>query len=270
MSASVATVAPGPSPIHLVRHGTGSHLFVGIHGWSGSRNSFDPLLAHLPADASLITFDLPGFGAKDAECASAVGRAHEPFVEPVHLALSTLEAETFTLVGSCGGAVVALELLLEKKLPVERVVLIDPFAYAPWYFRIFALPLLGPLLYAMVFMNPLGRHLTNQGLVRHREGDTDLVEGFRETRHDANLRYLRWMIGRGEESLHRYGCFEGRVDIIFGRRTFGAVRRSVEMWRKVWPGLVAFEIAGAGHIPVFEAPEAVADIVFRRREHHAL
>jgi pimeloyl-ACP methyl ester carboxylesterase len=259
MEASLAATVAAPA-LDVVRHGRGPRTFVGLHGWSGSQQSFDPLLPHLPDDATLVTFDLPGFGA----AADPIDWSDEAFLGPIEAVLHGLPRPV-TLVGSCGGAVVALFVALRARRAVERLVMIDPFAYVPWYFRIFDLPVLGPLLYALVFMNPLGRRLTNQGLSPRRQRDVDLIEGFRDVRHGSNLRYLRWLVRHSAVDFADFRRFEGDVDIIFGARTFPAVRRSLDRWRWVWPHLRAFEMQEAGHIPVHEAAADVADVVFRPR-----
>jgi len=253
---SIALTQPS-ARLHVVRHGTGPRSFVGIHGWSGSHRSFDPLMPHLPPEVSFHALDLPGFGASP----DPSGWAMDPFLDPVDAALPPGRS---TLVGACGGAIIALFLAIRRPERVERLVMIDPFAYAPWYFGIFDAPLLGRLFYGLTFMNPLGRWLTNQGVRRHRSAGTDLIEGFRGVRHRANLAYLRLLVRSARFDFRGFAAYGGPVDILRGRRTFKAVAAGVPKWRGVWPDLRDVVIENAGHLPIFEAPEDVAARVFAR------
>lgn len=247
--------------LNCVRHGRGPEVFVGLHGWSGSHRSFEPLWDRVPESASFYSFDLPGFGASPDPARWDI----DGFLEPLESELNAWEGPPMTLVGACGGAVVALFLALRMGPKVNRLVMIDPFANVPWYFRIFRVPVIGPLLYALVFMNPAGRILTNWGLRSRRTDDTDLIEGFRDVRHASNLAYLGVLLACAEVEFSSFGRFRGQVDIVYGSRTFGAVRSSVPRWRSVWPALSAHELAGAGHLPIFEATDGVAEVVFGDR-----
>lgn len=258
----MSTFAPAriPSPLdatpRVVRHGDGDRIFVALHGWSGSHRSFDPLLPHLPPGATLWSFDQPGFGQTASPPKWELPTLLD-LLEPVAQA----DDRPFTVLGVSGGAIVALLWALRLEHRVERLVLLDPFAFVPWYFRIFTLPVFGTLLYFAVFANPLGRALTNAGLKPHRTTYDDLVGGFRGARHLDNLRYLR-CLSRAVTVTPERIPFEGRVDILYGERTFRAVRRSLPLWKAALPQARCIEVPGAGHLPIFEAPGAVAKRVF--------
>ncbi|MFZ4985831.1 MAG: alpha/beta fold hydrolase, partial [Blastocatellia bacterium] len=44
------------------KYGNGPRIFFGIHGWSGSHETFLPLVEDLPSNATFISIDLPGHG----------------------------------------------------------------------------------------------------------------------------------------------------------------------------------------------------------------
>jgi pimeloyl-ACP methyl ester carboxylesterase len=233
-------------------------MFVGLHGWSGSGRSFDPLAPFLPEDVSLFAVEQPGFGSTPGPARWDV----EHLVGPVVAALERLPSGPLTLVGHCAGAIVALHAALRLPARIDRVVLIDPFSYAPWYFSVFDWPVLGALFYGFTFANPIGRWLTNRSLSRVRQPGMDLIEGFRTVRHVDNWRYLRALVRSAREGFRVFAPYSGRVDILYGQRTFSAVRRSLDDWRSLWPDLIEVELAGAGHMPIHEAPGAVSDAVF--------
>jgi pimeloyl-ACP methyl ester carboxylesterase len=169
------------------------------------------------------------------------------------------------LVGSCSGAIltafVARELReMGRPEVVARLVMVDPFAYCPWYFRLFLLPLLGYLAYATAFANPIGRGITNFFLQNKRAGDTNLTESFARVDHRVTWKYLKMLHECG-----RPGQFRGMgipVDILYGEKTFSAVRRSVQEWKEALPQARLKELAGVGHLPISEATAAVTKTLF--------
>lgn len=253
---SVAGAAAPPA--HMLRYGAGPRVFAALHGWTGTARSFEPLVPFMPRDVSMFSVDQPGFGRTPRPPRWTMAE----LVAPVTAAIERLPSEPITLVGNCAGAIVALHAALRLGPRVERVVLIDPFSHAPWYFSVFDWPLVGGLLYLFTFANPFGRALTNRGLSDVRKAETDLIEGFRTVRHGDAWRYLRLLVRSAREGIAGFGGYAGRVDILFGERTFPAVRRSVDDWRGLWPHLVAHEIPGAGHLPVHEAPHDMARLIF--------
>ena len=241
--------------------GEGMRGVVGFHGWSGDHRTFAPLWERLPRGWSFFGFDLPGCGRSSRPAQwNFRAMAREVAVEVVQLGMRDL-----VLVGSCSGAILTAFVtreLREMGRPdvVARLVMIDPFAYCPWYFRLFLLPVLGPLMYATAFANPIGRSITNFFLQDKRAGDTNLTESFAKVDHWVTWKYLRMLYQCG-----RPGQFRGmgiRADILYGKKTFSAVRRSVEEWKEAWPQAKLKELAGVGHLPILEGTAEVAKAVF--------
>ena len=138
--------------------------------------------------------------------------------------------------------------------------MIDPFAYCPWYFRLFLVPVLGYLIYATAFANPIGRGITNFFLQDKRAGETNLTQSFSTVNHRVTWNYLKMLYECG-----RPGQFRGMglpVEILYGEKTFSAVRRSVQEWKEAWPQARVRELAGVGHLPIVERTKEVADAVF--------
>lgn len=235
--------------------GRGARTFVALHGWSGDHRTFDPLQAYLPADARVLSLDQPGFGATEAPEAWT----YDAFCAPLLAALDREGVERATLVGNCAGAVIALELALRAPERFERLVLVDPFAFVPWYFRLLT-GALGRLFYWTAFANPIGRLITNLALASKRREDTDLTEGFEAIRHDVAFEYLRLLCR--DADVNRYARLEMPITILHGARTFDAVKRSVDVFEALWPQLERHELDGAGHLPIREAAVAVARLGF--------
>ena len=147
------------------RHGRGAEAYFALHGWGGDRHTFAPLAPFVPDTASLYAADLPGCGLSSAPREWTVGGV----VEEIVGAVRELGAPRVTLVGNCGGAVLALLAARELGERAGRVLMIDPFAYLPRYFKLFNAGEFGWRAYEATFANPFGRWLTNQSL-RGRRG----------------------------------------------------------------------------------------------------
>ena len=260
--------------MYVKRYGAGEREFYfGLHGWSGDHGTFAPLAAHLPAGASLYSADLPGCGRSPAppewtpesvagEIAEAVLAALDAVPPPQQQQQQQQEPRArITLIGNCSGAILGL-LVAERIGPrVGRLVLIDPFAYWPWYFRVFVARSFGRYAYRTTFANPFGRWLTNQSLRGRRSAATDLTGSFGQIDHDVAQRYLALLAEVG--GVERFESLRGvPVDIVYGERTFAAVKKSVGMWQNVWPEARAHMLDGAGHLPILEATAQLAGVVY--------
>lgn len=241
--------------------GDGREGVVGFHGWSGDHRTFSPLWAKMPAGWTFFSFDLPGCGASEKPSEWKFrALAREVATEVIQLGMRDL-----VLVGSCSGAILTAFVAREMREMgrpevVKRLVMIDPFAYCPWYFRLFLIPGLGYLIYATAFANPIGRGITNFFLQDKRAGDTDLTESFAGVDHRTTWRYLKMLFECGRPAQFRGMGLP--VDILYGEKTFSAVRRSVQEWKEALPQARVTKLANVGHLPVLEGTRAVSKIVF--------
>jgi pimeloyl-ACP methyl ester carboxylesterase len=242
--------------LFLKKYGCGEQHYLGLHGWSGSHRTFDPLLKYLPSDVSLHVVDLPGCGSSPATPWTI-----EAFDRAISRVICSLAP--VTIIGQCSGGLLSMHAALQVPGAVRRFVLIDPLAHWPWYFRAFTVPAAGRLLYHATFANPAGRWLTNAGLRGRRAAGTNLTEGFGSSPHDALLGHLDVLSQIPEP--HVFGSLRQPVDIAYGRRTFRAVRDSIPVWRKLWPQATVTELDGAGHLPLLEATKALSGIIFRKK-----
>jgi len=241
--------------------GDGMRGVVGLHGWSGDHRTFAPLWAKMPTNWTFFSPDLPGCG----QSAALKEWSFRSVARAVAEEVVQLGMRDLVLVGSCSGAILTAfvaRALREMGRPevVARIVLIDPFAYCPWYFRFFLLPLIGFPIYAVAFANPVGRWLTNLSLQDKKAGDTDLTQSFARVDHRVTWKYLRMLDECGFP-----GQFRGlplAVDIVYGQKTFSAARKSVDVWKEALPQARVMELPGVGHLPISEGTDAVAKIIF--------
>jgi pimeloyl-ACP methyl ester carboxylesterase len=238
--------------LFCARWGSGPRVVVGLHGWSGSHATFLALLPHLPADVTLYAFDQPSFG----ESAPPTDWRMRTFVAPLAAALEALDLHDVTLLGSCGGAVIGLELARAANDRVTRMVMLDPFAFVPWYFALLTLPIFGRFFYLSTFANPIGRWIADLSLRARRAKDTSLTSGFRGASHHHAHEYLKLLCTL--DDLSRYAPIRAHAVLLYGAKTFGAVKQSVVRFHRLWPSSQVRELDGAGHLPIEEATAAVA------------
>lgn len=244
--------------MYVERFGQGAASYFALHGWGGDRRTFAPLAPFVPAGASLYAADLPGCGRSPAPREWTPSAVVTEIVEAVRANVPG----RVELVGNCGGAVFALLAAQALGGRVARVVMIDPFAFVPRYFRLFNAGEFGRHAYHATFANPLGRWLTNKSLRGRRAAAGDLTASFAETDHEAARRYLALYEEAG--TVERFRGFGAPVEIVHGAKTFGAVRKSLALWAGVLPRARVHELAGAGHQPIAEAAERTARIIFGR------
>jgi pimeloyl-ACP methyl ester carboxylesterase len=234
------------------RWGRGTRQFLGLHGWNGTRETFAPLLGPIPEDVTFRSVDLPGCGESAA-----------PLRWDVNCVAGEIAREIdgpTTVVGNCSGAILALLVAQRAPALVERVVMIDAFAWWPWYFRVFLEPHIGRYAYFTAFANPVGRWLTNASLRGKRAAGTDLTQGFARADHESTYRYLTLLRDAGKAENFR--DLSMPIDVLYGAKSFAAVRQSAYTWAGMWPQARTFVLENAGHLPILEAAQQVKEILF--------
>lgn len=250
--------------MYVKRHGSGARAFLALHGWAGNHRTFDDLLQYVPEDASFYSADLPGYGQTPAP----VDRSIEGILNPILEAVDQLGGHPVTLVGYCGGALLALECARRNPEGIARIVAIDAFAYLPWYLKVFTHPTWGRHAYMGTFANPVGRWLVNSAVGQRRTTNPDPTGAFKHVNHDVAYEHLLRVaeLSPGD----RFAGLRVPVDITYGQHTFAAVRESADIWRRILPQMRAFELRGAGHEPAREAPRQLADVIFNPDEAEGL
>jgi pimeloyl-ACP methyl ester carboxylesterase len=241
--------------VYVERYGTGERAYLGLHGWGSDRSVFAPLAAHVPADASFFSADMPGIGASPPPAEWEVDYILADIIGTICL----LNVKSLTIVGHCGGAVFGLLAARTSPRLVERVVAVDPFAYMPRYFRLFTGERFGRRAYDATFANPLGRWVTNRTLNTGRDARTDLTASFGATDHEVARSYLRLFAALSVEEVRG---LRTPVDLFYGEQTFGAVKKSVALLSEVLPVSRAVRLDGARHMPFTEATGQLACILF--------
>jgi pimeloyl-ACP methyl ester carboxylesterase len=252
-----------PSPLHIVTYGHGPRRFIGLHGWGAEHTkSFKDVLAHRPDDVTFIGVDLPGCGQSAPPPDWAWAPLHDHLAHQLDTQLAALPNDgPATLIGSCAGSYHALE--LARRLPhrVEQLVLLEPFAYMPWFFSIFLTPITGRALYYNVFHSSIGKRATQASLRRQGvTGDYDMLTAFGASDPEVPYRYLQHY---GAIKTHRvFADIAGPTRILYGQQSWRAIHDSIPLWRELWPDLTAHMLPGVGHMFNQEAPALAASLMF--------
>ncbi|HEX5748753.1 MAG TPA: alpha/beta hydrolase [Archangium sp.] len=122
----------GGGGLRLLEGGAGRAVVL-LHGRGNAASMWFPLLGELAREHRVLAVDLPGFGCSSVS-QGPLETAEDGlrfFVEPVEEVLATLAPGPMTLVGHSLGGLVALELALRGRVPVERLVLVDAMGLGP-------------------------------------------------------------------------------------------------------------------------------------------
>jgi pimeloyl-ACP methyl ester carboxylesterase len=236
-------------------YGDGSTVIVGYHGWAGSHRDFVPIARGLPSSHRLVALDLPGCGMSP----SLDELSEETLAAALADHLDSLGEDGVTLLGYCSGAILALLVAIQRPRLVRRIVAVDPFAYLPWYFRIFTLGEFGRRAYMSTFANPFGRRITDWTLRRRKSPDAGFMDSFQRVDHEVALAYLRLYAGMG--TLDRFASVTSPISLCHGAHTFAAVKRSVGMFRAVWPDVAVHVIEGAGHLIMMHGAARIREVL---------
>ncbi len=243
--------------MHVEQYGHGPRIYLAIHGWGGTHRDFLPITHRIPPDITLFSVDLPG-----------CGRSPPPddwtpdyITNCLCSLMAANHATRYTLIGFCSGAAFAMHLARFDPDHVERLIMIDPFDGIPWYFRLFLIPVIGRSCYRMAFGGETGRGMVNRILQRRQGGKEDFTEAFVDLDTDTALRYLRLFNHFGDADTYRELALP--VDLVYGEKTFAAVRAAVERYRTLWPGSRVHEMPGANHLPLVVHAPRIAGILFK-------
>lgn len=124
-----------------------------VHGFMSSHQSFGPLLRQLGRHRRVYALDLPGFGRSQGP-APSTGKPYdrELFAQAVLDFADALGLGRFVLVGHSMGGGVAQEVAARAPQRIEQLILVNSVGVeVPTCAKLAALPLVGPLLFALFF-----------------------------------------------------------------------------------------------------------------------
>jgi pimeloyl-ACP methyl ester carboxylesterase len=238
-------------------YGEGPVSYLGLHGWGANHRTFAPLEPFLPSDVQLICPDFPGCGG--------VAPPREWTIDCViEETATTLKEQSVvnppTIIGSCLGAVFALEMLHLGVISTQRLVIIDPLIFFPMYLRVFLLGKFGKGAYRASMETGVGRIMANLISRTNRSSNVDMTASLKDIDHDSAYRYLKMMTDL--PNPERYSNLELAVDIIYGEETFRFARKSSKALKAIWEHAHEYQVPKASHLPIIEQTEVTAGLIF--------
>ena len=241
----------------VVVYGEGPVSYLGLHGWGADHRTFAPLEPFLPSGVQLICPDFPGCGGVPPpgewtiECVieeTAQTLREQSLVEPP------------VIIGSCLGAVFALEMLQREVISTQRLVIVDPLIFFPMYLRVFLLGKFGEGAYRASMETGIGRIMANLISRINRSSDVDMTASLKDIDHDSAYCYLKLMTDL--PNPQRYSDLELAVDIIYGEETFRFARKSSKALKAIWEHANEHQVPRASHLPIIEQTEFTAQLIF--------
>jgi pimeloyl-ACP methyl ester carboxylesterase len=243
-----------------------SPVLLLVHGWAGCAADWEKLLAVLPPTLRAIAVDLPGCGLSDKPDAPY----DMPFfLDALRSFCAALGLTRLVLAGHSMGGLVAVHFTARFPDMVEKLVLIDPYGLKGEEVGLRFLARLGPVVNLAFLLNTRlfiewamkanVLHEPAPGLLKSTvESTAGSILGREGAR--ALARTTKSLIAREHVEVllptlsHETLLLWGEQDRLLPPRwaeQFASRLRSAEVHR----------IAGAGHMPMLEEPEAVAELI---------
>ena len=238
-------------------YGDGPVSYLGLHGWGADHRTFAPLEPFLPSNIQLLCPDFPGCGGLAPPREWTIDCVIEETAR-------TLKEQSLvdppTIIGSCLGAVFALEMLQLGVISTKRLVIIDPLIFFPMYLRVFLLGKFGKGAYRASMETGVGRIMANLISRTNRSSDVDMTASLKDIDHDSAYCYLKMMTDL--PNPQRYSSLELAVDIIYGEETFRFARKSSKALKAIWGHANEHQVPKASHLPIIEQTEFTARLIF--------
>ena len=243
--------------IPVTVYGEGQVSYLGLHGWGADHRTFAPLEPFLPSNIQLVCPDFPG-------CAGLAPPREWNIDCVIEETARTLKEQSLvdppTIIGSCLGAVFALEMLQLGVISTKRLVIIDPLIFFPMYLRVFLLGKFGKGAYRASMETGVGRIMANLISRTNRSSDVDMTASLKDIDHDSAYCYLKMMTDL--PNPQRYSRLELAVDIIYGEETFRFARKSSKALKAIWEHANEHQVPKASHLPIIEQTEFTARLIF--------
>jgi pimeloyl-ACP methyl ester carboxylesterase len=243
--------------ISYKKSGSGPPL-VFFHGWIGNEDTFGPCHAAFARHYTVYRPAWPGYG----ESSPLSDVSIEALVEIGRNFILAMGDPPVTLVGNCLGGNIAMELFRRYPGLVNRLVLIEMYAFIPWYLHLLLIPRLNVLLYRLLFNSMAGFRFLNSLLTTRIAGEGDgmryIEEGFHRTPATAAVDFIK-AIKRFEKKYRSLYSEQFRADVatiyVEGGRNFKPIRAFRETAHRYFRNLTIVSIPEGLHVPIAEQPE---------------
>lgn len=269
-------VERGPHRIHVTEHAGAEPTIVLMHGFPDNHHLYDRLVPHL-GGRHVVVFDFLGWGGSDKPADHDYTFAHQ--VGDLDAVVAGLDLERVVLVPHDASGPAAFNWALDHEDRLEAIVALNTFyslppgssPNPPEAIRLFSDPAFerltrhfaeSPEQFRWLYDFQVGGFIETPEiraefvpLLYHQFDDKPSTLGpFLELNADLNAAVL------ANSQRHReLGTFPVPVRFAFGEHdTYLSPAHSRDL-AALFPSAEAISIAGAGHFPQLDAPEAVAD-----------
>jgi pimeloyl-ACP methyl ester carboxylesterase len=273
----LAELAPGFRPLRVGPEGavvTGAEAGSGpplvlLHGLGGTWEYWGRTMALLAGSARCVALDLPGFGNSDAP---AGGFTLDSAVDGLARALRALDAGPAVICGHSLGGPLSVRLALRHPDTVSRLVLVGPSGLKPappWQSRALKLVPLYRLMrrapfaweHWLLHVTPVRRAalraLVHDPATVDDETARSLVDGGRKARALRGAIKASFATGLSGEAARA----SVPINAIWGDRDRMVPPEDSAILERAVPGPTVRFLAGCGHLPMVERPEAFAALL---------
>jgi pimeloyl-ACP methyl ester carboxylesterase len=252
-----ACVTIDGSAISYKKSGSGPPL-VFFHGWIGNEDTFGPCHTAFAHHYTVYRPAWPGYGKSPPLSDVSI----EALVEIGRNFILATSDPPVTLVGNCLGGNIAMELLRRYPRLVNRLVLIEMYAFIPWYLHLLLIPHMNVLLYRLLFNSMIGFRFLNRLLTTRIAGEGDgmhyIEEGFHRTSARAAVDFIK-AVKRFEKKYRPLYREQFRTDVstiyVEGGRNFKPISAFRETAHMYFRNLTIVSIPESLHVPIAEQPE---------------
>lgn len=242
--------------ISYKKSGAGPPL-VFFHGWIGNEDTFGPCHAAFARHYTVYRPAWPGYGNSHPLPEISI----EALVEIGRRFILATGDPPVTLVGNCLGGNIAMELLRRYPELVNRLVLIEIYAFMPWYLHLLLIPLLNVLLFKLLLSSTKGFHILNSLMTTRvaaaGNGIRYIEEGFHRTSTGTAIDFIR-AVNRFEKRYRPLYREQFRTDVptiyVEGGRNFKPISTFRETAHIYFRNLAVVSIPESLHVPIAEQP----------------
>lgn len=236
--------------------------FIVIHEWNLSSSLF--LRAYKKIAGNKIKFfliDLPGFGRSE----SIPSLNFETLTEIIDCLLNELNIQKAYFIGSCLGAIIALDYAIRRKERVKGLILVEIMMYFPLPFLMLFLPVLGKFIMKIFSKTDVGLKIFTFFMWGKNIKLKRMFEcSIKSTKESISWQYLRLLYDYSKiDHYKRTKNLDMSVILINGESTIPPIKKSIEKLQKYLQKAHTFIIKSSKHFPLYENPEKIMEIIER-------
>ncbi|MCX6084213.1 MAG: alpha/beta hydrolase [Caldiserica bacterium] len=260
--------------LHYRVYGQGKPLFLLMHGFGSSTFTWDRVAPALAQLGTVVAYDRPGFGLSQRPLQSD-WHSYDPYdpTEQAQLALELMHAlgfEQAVLIGNSAGGGVALDIALKYPQAVQAMVLVSPAvsggntsnAFMQWLIRTPQVQHLGPMLVRALV--PRMQSLVTTAWHDPAIMPLDVIPAYRKpltaSNWDAGLWYVTSAPGR-LNLWFQVGSIQQPALIVHGNDDRIIPQSESRRLVSLNDHFAFVPLAGLGHVPQEEGPQAFLDVV---------